>query len=564
MKKPADLVYSVDERPPLSDAVVIALQHVLAIAVNLVYPLLMARQAGLSAEATADILRIGMVALAAGVLLQAIPRGPIGCHYLAPGVYGSPYLAPGLLAIDMGGMPLFWGMTIVAGISTLVFASLWQRLRTFIPPESAGLVVLLVGATIGIAALRLLHQSDGSVAAGDAWITLLALAVMIALNVWGRGRLRLFSVLIGIVIGYVVAAATGVLEADKMHSVARLPLINLPGIGHMALSFEAPLIIPFAVTALTIAMITTAIVTTYQRITDADWVRPDMRSITSGIRGDGVSTILAGMLCTFGVVIGPANAGLVAATGVASRTVAYPIAVILLLAAVVPAFAGLLTIMPASVMAAGLLFSAAFIMINGVQIISSRVLDARRTIVIGVGILTFLLVAIFPATFAHAPAWLQSVVSSPLVLATVVALGLNLVFRIGIKRSVEMEINADALKLDDVENFAERNAGGWGARRDVIGRVKLALMQAVETVAGLCDRGQPIRLTMTYDEFDIEVRLAYQGAPLKLRELPPSADEITEEGGDRLLAGFLIGRQADQGRSIAKDGLSMLDLHFRQ
>src|SRR5258705_326418 len=107
MKKPADLVYSVEERPPLSDAVVIALQHVLAIAVNLVYPLLMARQAGLSAEATADILRIGMVALAAGVLLQAIPRGPIGCHYLAPGVYGSPYLAPGLLAIDMGGMPLF-------------------------------------------------------------------------------------------------------------------------------------------------------------------------------------------------------------------------------------------------------------------------------------------------------------------------------------------------------------------------------------------------------------------------------------------------------------------------
>src|SRR5262249_2205427 len=191
MKNPADLVYGVDERPPLWDAVVVALQHVLAIAVNLVYPLLLARQAGLSAEATADMLRIGMVALAVGVLLQAIPRGPIGCHYLAPMVYGSRYLAPGLLAVDMGGMPLFWGMTIVGGIATLVFASLWGRLRTFIPPESAGLVVLLVGATIGVAALRLLHQSDGSVAAGDAWIALLALAVMIAFNVWSKGRLRL-------------------------------------------------------------------------------------------------------------------------------------------------------------------------------------------------------------------------------------------------------------------------------------------------------------------------------------------------------------------------------------
>jgi len=141
MRKPADLIYGVDERPPLSDSIVIALQHVLVIAVNLVYPLLLARQAGLSNEAAADMLRIGMVALAAAVLLQALPRGPIGSHYLAPVVYASPYLAPGFLAIQIGGMPLFWGMTIVAGLATLVFASVWDRLRAFVPPETAGLVV---------------------------------------------------------------------------------------------------------------------------------------------------------------------------------------------------------------------------------------------------------------------------------------------------------------------------------------------------------------------------------------------------------------------------------------
>src|SRR5262249_54041244 len=150
------------------------------------------------------------------------------------------------------------------------------------------------------------------------------------------------------------------------------------------------------------------------------------------------------------------------------------------------------------------------------------------------------------------------------VLATVVALGLNLLFRIGIKRSVEMELNPATLALQEVENFVERNAGGWGARRDVIGRVKFTLMQAGETVAGLGDRGQPIRLTMTYDEFDIEARLAYRGAALELHERAPSADEIIEEGGDRALAGFLIGRQADQAKSITKDGLCVLQLHFRQ
>jgi xanthine permease XanP len=564
MKKPADLVFGVEERPPALDCVVVAVQHVGAIAVNFVYPLLLARRAGLSAESAADMLSIGMAVLAVAVLLQAIPRGPIGCHYLAPMVYASPYLAPGFLAIEMGGMPLFWGMTIVAGTATLVFASVWDRLRTFIPSETAGLVVLLVGATIGLAALRLLHQDDGTVGAVEAGVTLLTLAVMVALNIWSKGRLRLFCILIGIIVGYVVALASGVIATDKLLSLASLPFLAVPHIGHMAWSFDATLVVPFAVTALAVAMTTTAIVTTYQRVTDADWVRPDMRIISSGIRGDAVSTILAGSACTFGVAIGPANAGLVAATGVASRVIAYPIAAILLLAAAQPAFAGLLTLMPAPVMAAGLLFPAAFIMLSGVQIISSRVIDARRTLVIGAGLLTFLLVAVFPRTFAGAPYWLQPVVGSPLVLATIVALALNLVFRIGIKRSAEMRIAPAALQLDEVENFIELNAGGWGARRDVIARVKLALQQAIEAVIEYWDRKHSISLVMTYDELDIGAKLIYGGERLELPDAPLSKDQILEPGGHRRLAGFLIKRQADKVESTVKDGICVLALHFRQ
>jgi xanthine permease XanP len=564
MRKPADLIYGVDERPPFWDAVVVALQHVLAIAVNLVYPLLLARQAGLSSEAAADMLRIGMVALAAGVLLQAIPRGPIGCHYLAPMVYASPYLAPGFLAIEIGGMPLFWGMTIVAGLGTLAFASIWDRLRTFIPPEAAGLVVFLVGATIGVAALRLLHQDDGTVGTAETWVTLITLAVMIALNVWGKGRLRLFSVLVGLVVGYIIAIATGVLGPDSFRTIAGLPVLAAPNISHMAWSFDATLVIPFLVTALATAIVTTAIVTTYQRITDADWVRPDMRTITSGIRADGVGTIIAGLLCSFSIATGPANAGLVAATGVASRVVAYSVAAILLLAGVVPAFAALLTVMPVPVMAAGLLFPAAFIMINGVQIISSRVLDARRTVVIGAGILTFLLVALFPKTFAGANALLQPIVGSPLVFATIVALGLNLVFRIGVKRTVQMRVPPDVRQLQEVENFVERNAAGWGARRDVIARLRFALLQTVEVLEEFRDPRGAIDLTLIYDELDIEARLAYLGERLELPDLPPSKDEIKATRGQRLLAGFLIRRQADKADLTVKDGMCVLTLHFRQ
>jgi xanthine permease XanP len=332
----------------------------------------------------------------------------------------------------------------------------------------------------------------------------------------------------------------------------------------MAWSFDATLVIPFLVTALATAIVTTAIVTTYQRITDADWVRPDMRTITSGIRADGVGTIIAGLLCSFSIATGPANAGLVAATGMASRVVAYSIAAILLLAGAVPAFAALLTVMPAPVMAAGLLFPAAFIMINGVQIISSRVLDARRTVVIGAGILTFLLVALFPGTFAGAHAWLQPIVGSPLVLATIVALGLNLVFRIGVKRTVQMRVPPDVLQLQEVESFVERHAASWGARRDVIARLRFALLQTVEVLEEFRDPRGAIDLTLTYDELDIEAKLTYLGERLELPDLPPSKDEIKEARGQRLLGGFLIRRQADKADLTIKDGMCVLTLHFRQ
>ncbi len=153
MKKPADLAYGVHEQPPWSVSGLVAVQHVGIMCVNLVYPLLLIREAGLSAEVTGDILRLGMLALGLGVLVQAVPVGRFGCHYLAPMVYASPYLAPGILAIKAGGLPLFWGMTIVAGVATIVFAAIWHRLRVLIPSELAGLVVFLVGATIGMAAL---------------------------------------------------------------------------------------------------------------------------------------------------------------------------------------------------------------------------------------------------------------------------------------------------------------------------------------------------------------------------------------------------------------------------
>ena len=88
-------------------------------------------------------------------------------------------------------------------------------------------------------------------------------------------------------------------------------------------------------------------------------------------------------------------------------------------------------------MAAALMFTAVFIMIGGVQIIVTRVLDARRTLVIGLGMMAFFAVSIPQCIQERAPLGQIPYVSTPLVLATIVALGLDLVFRLGIRRTVK-------------------------------------------------------------------------------------------------------------------------------
>jgi NCS2 family nucleobase:cation symporter-2 len=457
-------------------------------------------------------------------------------------------------------------MTIFAGFVEVLLSRVWTRLRTFIPSETAGLVVFLIGVIIGLAALRVLvgEGHSGSVAPREAAVAGLSLAVMIALNIWNKGQLRLFCILIGMIVGYLAAAAIGLLTAEEVLAAVHQPLLTIPSVKHVTFAFDVSMIVPFAVSGLAAAMGATAVVTTYQRTTDADWVRPEMGSIRGGIFADGIAAMVAGLLGTYGLTVSTANLGLVAATGVASRRIAFAVAALLTLAAFQPTLVGILTIMPPPVMAAALLFTSVFIMISGVQIISTRVLDSRRTLVIGMGMMAFFVVSVVPTAFAGVPHWAQPLVSSPLVLATLVALGLNLVFRLGIRRKVTTAIDPTTADYQEVANFVERNAAIWGARRDVVTRVEFAAQQAAEAVVEHCAAEGPIAFEIGYDEFDIDMSLTYCGIPLQLTGAMPTHEEILEsEDGARRLAAFLITQRSDQVQSSAADGIAVLRLHFR-
>jgi xanthine permease XanP len=564
-RKPAALSYGLEERPPAVVTWVSAAQHVGVCAIFMVYPLIIAREATLSADQLSNVLQLGFLVLAVAVLLQALPAGPIGSRMLAPAIFTGVYLAPSLQAVKVGGLPLVWGMTIFAGLVEIILSRAWSRLRPFIPPESAGLVIFLVGNIIALAALRVLLQDSpsGALAGRDEIVCGCALAVMAGLNIWNRGRLRLFCILIGMVSGYFVSGFVGLLTLHDLGSLRDRPLFVVPHLSDVTWRFEWSLVVPFAVTGLAAAMNSTAVLTTYQRLTDAEWVRPDMNSIGRGILGDGIAAIVAGLLGTYGLTVSSANVGLVAATGVASRVIGFAIALMLAVVALQPMLIGAFAIMPRPVMAAAMIFTAVFIMISGVQIISSRVLDGRRTLVVGMGVLSFYAVTVNPGAFANAPNWAQPLVTSPLVLATLVTLLLNSIFRIGIRRKVEIIVDPTSPDAMEITNFIERNAGIWGARRDVISRIEFAVQQTVDSIVDLCDSGGAIRLEIGFDEFVIDVVISYKGNALEFPERQPSHEEIIElEEGHRRLAGFLIRSYADRIRASERDDQINVHLHF--
>lgn len=565
MRKPPSIVYGVDERPPLGIAALSGAQHVGLMSINLIYPVLIAREAGVSPEAVAQIVSLSTLVLALGAVLQALTRGPIGSGFLCQPVPTAAYLLPSLLAAREGGLALVFGMTLAAGLLEAVLSRGLRYLRPLFPPEIAGLVILMIGMTTAAVGVRTLLGVGASAPHGEthAVVAAVTLGSMVALNVWTKGALRLFCVLIGMTIGYLAAATLGGFTAADAAKLGAGPVLAIPGFEHAGWSFSWGLAIPFAVAALAAAFKTTGNVITCQKLNDADWKRPDMRSISRGVLADGLATVSAGVVGTTGVNSATMNVGLANATGVLSRHVAYAVAGILALLAFFPKVGSVLFLMPPAVAGAALLFAASFIIVNGFEIMTSRLLDARKTFMIGLSFIAALAVDFYPAVFRGLPASIEPLVGSSIVLGTLCALLLNLLFRFGIRTTRSLVVEPGKVDAVAIEGFMEAQGAAWGARRDVIDRASFNLTQSIETIVEGCNPEGAMTIEASFDEFNLDVRVSYVGAPLELPEKRPTNEEIMEsEEGQRRLAGFMLRRYADRVSATHRNGRSTVLFHF--
>lgn len=562
MRRPVGLLYAVDERPPAVTLVLAALQQVAVMSNSLVYPVIIARELGLAPEVLLSFASRSMFILGVATIVLCMRSRFIGSGYLCPAGFTQIYLGPSLLAMQHGGFALAAGMTIISGLIQCVMAPLLRRLRFILPPEIAGLVIAVVGLSIAVIGVRysLGIGSARHVHVTDLAIAILSLVIMSVLNIWSRGYAKMFCVLIGMAAGYAVAGALGMLDFSAIQPLGGVDLIRLPEVSFAGLSFDADLLAPFVVVALAGTLHLMGNISTAQRINDEDWVRPDFRSLSGGVAGNGIAAVLCGLIGTMGVNSYSSSIGVSVATGITSRSVAYIIGPLFVLLSLVPAASIAVATIPAPVVGAALFFTAAFVFVSGLQIITARLLDSRKIIVIGFSFAMAMMSDIYHDVFAAAPAFLQPVLGNALVLGTACAVLLNLITRLGVRKRALLRFEEGALDREAVERFLVEQGGRWAARRDIIDRATFGAVQLVEMLGR--PRG-PVEFEASFDEFNLDLRLRYHGAPLVFPDARPTRREILEDPeGERLLAGHLLRRSADRIVARASGEEAEILLHY--
>lgn len=567
MKKPRGILFGHDQGIPPSLAIGMGVQHCLAMSSTLVLAVILVDLAGETPQVALDLVRLSMVAAGIGTILQSIKRGPVGSGYLCPNLPGPAYLPASILAVKTGGLSLLFGMICVAGLFQAILSRFVHKLRAILPPEVTGVIVAMVGMSLVPVGVSNIVASSAAGRVGEIpeiGLGLCTLAVMIGFTVWGRGVFSLYSVLIGVCIGYAIQTTFDLGPDYPLLAMSGLSFVSLPT-PHLPTNwtFDTALLIPFMIAGLASLVKAVGDLSTAQRINDDSWVAPDMKSIRGGVLADALSVVSAGLIGGMAPSTSSSNVGVSLATGVTSRWIGFSAGGLFILCAFFPIIATTFVVLADPVKGAVLIYAACFMIVTGLQLVMTRLLDARKIFVVGSAIAAGLSVDMLPEIYSNAPPALHAFTTSSFSFAVVVAVVLNLIFRIGISRRATLELVPCEGGLEKAVNFLHDRGAAWGARTDVIDRATTALSEFVDVAAPIDRDERNIRINARFDELRLDLYLLCGGDPIELPDKAPNLETVTDsEQHLRRLSGFLIRSAASAVQSSQRGRLNLLHLRF--
>jgi NCS2 family nucleobase:cation symporter-2 len=423
------VLYGIEDSPPLKEAVPLGLQHVLAMFLgNVAPPLILAGAVGSVTGETTFLVQMALIVAGVATIVQAYPVGPVGARL--PVVMGTSFAFLGpLIAIgNQFGIAAVFGAALVAAPVEVVMGLSLDRFRRYFPPLVTGIVVMLIGLTLIPTGMDYAAgASAGPSAEGYGSVLNLSLAglvlvVTVVLNQFFDGFLRVVSVFVGIVVGYLAALAVGVVDLSP---VAAAGWVTVPVPLKYGLAFEPSAILTVAFLYVITGMETIGDVSGTVAATGRDATREELRG---GLLADGVMSALGAVFNAMPNTSFSQNVGLVNFTGVASRHVAGVGGVVLVVLGVVPKVGAVVSAMPDAVLGGGALVLFAMIFSSGARIIVQNVtLDRRNSTILALSMALGLGVAFRPEVLQQFPQEVQTLFGSALVTGGIAALLLNVV-----------------------------------------------------------------------------------------------------------------------------------------
>lgn len=567
-KNPTDLEYRLEDSPPANVLFPLVLQQLVILSSNLIYPVIIVGYIGGPEELARNFVAIMLIATGIGSILQAMRKGALGSGFLCVEETGSMYFPVSIMAIKTGGFSLLFGMTAIAGLFQILLSKVIHRLRFLFPPEVTGLVVAAVGISIiksGISSFFGVKQ-DGTQVAYDgtaAMIAFISLAVAVSINIWGKKKMTQYSILASMLAGYIAAYYFGVLTDAQITRIAQAPFLAFPEVTYSGFSFSQEMVLPFFITVICASIKTIGNITTCQKNNDANWKRLDMDTTQGGLMAEGVSNVISGIIGGMGLNSSSGSVGLSIATKATSRRIAFVMGGACIFLALFPKLIAIFAIMPKPVMGSILIINMSFIILSGLQILTSRMMDARKTFIIGISLVFGLGADVLPDLYRSFPEWIQPLVKSSLSITAISAILLNWLFRIGVsdKKTIELELGKDG--SESIFTFMETQGRVWGVRPEVIHKAASSICEFVDSADVLGIRSPKIAVTVKFDEFNLDIVIDYEGSIINFNCDRPSAAELLEDDdAQKRLACFLIKSYCDDIKSGEKEGRCFAHFHY--
>lgn len=436
----ADLVYQLNDRPPLPQTLFAALQHLLAMFVAVITPsLIICQSLGVPADQTNTIISMSLFASGLSSFIQIRTFGPIGSGLLSIQGTSFNFLGPIIgagLALKAGGadietmMAAIFGTILVASSAEILLSRVLQFAQRVITPLVSGIVVTLIGLTL--VQVGLISMGGGYAAMADGSFGSLdklalagtVLAIIVLLNRAHNPYVRVASIVIAMLVGYVMAYLMGMVNTDNL---APTQLIALPIPMQYGLGFDWSLFIPLVLIFLITALEAIGDITATSEVSGEPVKGPVyMKRIKGGVLADGLNSALAAVFNSFPNSTFSQNNGVILLTGVASRYVGYFIAGMLVLLGLFPGVASFVQLIPEPVLGGATIVMFGTIAAAGVRIISRVDLDRRAILIMALSFSMGLGIAQKPEILQFMPEFIKNLFSSGVAAGGITAIVLNL------------------------------------------------------------------------------------------------------------------------------------------